>query len=292
MQPYPADPAHSVADDTLVANLLRQCLARDEFAVPSLPDVAVQVVRIGTKDTSNAEQLSDIIERDRSLSRVLFRIAASAANRPVVPIGSLRHAIAWLGLNEVTNIAFTLALQGRLLHVPGQQSKARKLWRHALASALWSRQLAQVARIETGPSYLCGLLHGIGKIVTLGTAYQLARSCQTPLSSDDYERLIEVFHRDVGLRVIAAWQLPGPALAVATRWQDYATAGAERFIGNIVNVAHQLADYTVLDRSGQARDILLSDAAYRDLGPQLGDGVSLFDSVCDIDEELDRYLCP
>ena len=96
----------------------------------------------GTRDSINAQQLSDIIASDPTLTMYVLRIAASAANRAVTPITSLPHAVAWLGFDEVANIAFTLALQGRMLDVPGQQRKARRLWRHSLASALWSRQVA------------------------------------------------------------------------------------------------------------------------------------------------------
>ena len=275
-----------------VETLLEGCLAREQLVVPSLPDVAVQVVRTGTKDCTNAEQLSAIIGGDRSLSKVVLRIAASAANRPAVPITSLQHAVSWLGLNEVTNIAFTLALQGRLLHVPGQQGRARRLWRHALASALWSRQLALLLEVETGPHYLSGLLHDIGRIVTLDTVHELAVHTGGQLTPEDYDRLIELFHREVGLRVITAWALPAPVLSVATQWSDYASAGYVRFVCNVVNVAHRLADYTLQSPTEQARDLVVTAAAYRDLGPQLEADGSLFDAAADINAELDRYLCP
>ncbi len=57
-----------------------------------------------------------------------------------------------------------------MLDVKGQQHKARRLWRHSLASALWSRQLAHMLARETDMCYLCGLLHNVGKVVTLGGA--------------------------------------------------------------------------------------------------------------------------
>ena len=83
------------------------------------------------------------------LPEVAVRVVRSAAQRPVSSIGSLPHAVAWLGFDEVANIAFTLALQGKLLDVKGQQHTARRLWRHSLASALWSRQLAHMLAQET-----------------------------------------------------------------------------------------------------------------------------------------------
>ena len=86
------------------------------------------------------------------------------------------------------------------------------MWRHSLASALWSRQLAHMLARETGLCYLCGLLHNIGKVVTLSAVHELAQRAGKKLTGEDYDRLIETFHRHVGARVVTAWALPPPVL--------------------------------------------------------------------------------
>jgi HD-like signal output (HDOD) protein len=302
---------HDITSADIVHGLLEEHLARGDFAVPMLPEVAVKVVRTGTRDSSNAQQLSDIIASDPTLTMYVLRIAASAANRAATPIASLPHAVAWLGFDEVANIAFTLALQGRMLDVPGQQRKARRLWRHSLASALWSRQVALTAAREAGLSYLCGLLHDIGKAVTLGAAHDLARQSAATLSGEDYDRLVGTFHREVTVRVVEAWHLPPPILTVVTRWEgknvgagqaDAVYTGAEQSSAapasgvqvecDIVNVAHRLADCTLLEPTRISRELLLREPAYRNLGLVPEDGMLLFDSAADITAELDRYLAP
>jgi hypothetical protein len=135
-------------------------------------------------------------------------------------------------------------------------------------------------------------LHDIGRIVALGALHELGRQSGRRLNCEQYDPLIETFHRDVGIRVITAWQLPPPVLTVTTLWQDYAAAGEARLAANIANVAHCLADFTVTDGSVRARNRVVTDPAYRDLGPRLEDGTRLFDSAADIVAELDRYLSP
>ncbi len=276
----------------VVHGLLERCLAGEELAVPMLPEVAVRVVRTGPKNSTNARQLADIINADPALTMYVLRVAASAAKRPASPIVSLPHAVAWLGFDEVANIAFTLALQGKMLDVKGQQHKARRLWRHSLASALWSRQLAHLLGEETGMCYLCGLLHNIGKVVTLGAVHDLAQRAGKKLSGEQYDRLIETFHRHIGARVITAWALPPPVLTVTSQWEAYHSAGTARFESNVVHVAHALADFTLHDSTQLARDLLVTDAAYRDLGLTAADGAPLFNSAAAINAELDRYLAP
>jgi HD-like signal output (HDOD) protein len=273
-----------------VHGLVEQHIARNELVIPTLPAVAVEVVRSGTKNSGNAHLLADIIQTDPTLASYVLSIASSAAKRPCMPITSLQHAIAWLGLDDVANIAFTLALQGKMLRVEGQHRKARRLWRHSLASALWARQLSSLLGRETGLLYLCGLLHNIGRAVALGAIHEVAERAALHLAGNEYDCLIEVFQREAGARVVSAWALPAPVPAVIARWDSYAAAGALKQESNLINVAHKLADFTLHEPCMLTRELLVQDPGYRDLGlgPQHAD--PLFDMSAPINAELDRYL--
>jgi HD-like signal output (HDOD) protein len=275
-----------------VRGLLESYLARAALAMPSLPDVAVRVVRSGTKRGGSAHVLADIIHADAALTQYVLRIASSAAKGPAMPIVTLQHAIAWLGFDDVANIAFTLALQAKMLDVKGQQRKARRLWRHSLTSALWSRQLAHLLARETGLCYLCGLLHNIGKTVTLGAIHEVLQHSGLALTGGEYDCLIELFHQDVGQRVIRSWSLPAPVPGVISRWESYAAAGPIRWECNVVNVAHKLADFSLLEPTMLTRELLINDPGYRDLGLSAQHAEALFDSAAGINAELDRYLSP
>jgi HD-like signal output (HDOD) protein len=275
-----------------VRGLVEQHIACNKLVIPTLPTVAVKVVRSGTKNSGNAHLLADIIHADPALAKYVLSIASSAAKRPSMPITSLQHAIAWLGLDDVANIAFTLALQGKMLHVEGQHRKARRLWRHSLASALWARQLSGMQGRETGVPYLCGLLHNIGRAVVLGAIHEVAEGAALKLAGNEYDCLIDIFQREVGARVISAWGLPPPVPAVIARWDKYASAGALRWESNVINVAHKLADFTLHEPCMLTRELLVQDPGYRDLGLAAQDAEPLFDSTAEINSELDRYLSP
>jgi putative nucleotidyltransferase with HDIG domain len=285
-------PSHIPAgeDDrcALVRSLLAQSLGRGTFVVPRLPEAAVRIVEL--RENANAQQLADVIKADPALTMYVLRIAASAPNRPAMPIVSLTHAVAWLGLDEVANMAFTLALQPKMLDVPGHQRKARRLWRHSLASALWSRQLALTLGREPGLCYLCGLLHDIGKAVTLHEAHELARWSGTLLDGTDYDRIVEEFHREVAACVVTTWRMPEAIVAVATRWQ--ARPGPARFECSIVNAARSLADCTAQGSALPTLQRLAGDAAFRELGLRGDAAASVL--ACDraVNAELDRYLSP
>jgi HD-like signal output (HDOD) protein len=275
-----------------VRGLVEQHIAGDELTLPTLPTVAVKVVRSGTKNSGDAHLLADIIHTDPKLAEYVLSIASSAAKRPSMPITSLQHAIAWLGLDDVANIAFTLALQGKMLHVEGQHRKARRLWRHSLASALWARQLSGMQGRETGLCYLCGLLHNIGRAVALGAIHEVAERAGLHLTGNEYDCLIDIFQREVGRRVIHSWGLPPPVPAVVARWESYASAGAVSWESNVINVSHKLADFTLHEPCMLTRELFVHDSGYRDLGLTAQDADPLFDSAALINAELDRYLSP
>jgi HD-like signal output (HDOD) protein len=289
-------PASDAFDNTnnceFVHGLMERCLAREEIQVPLLPEVAMRVVRIGTSGESSAELLAGIITADPALAMYVLRVANSAGKGPAAGVSSMQQAVAWLGFDEVSSIAFTLALQGKMLDVPGQHHRARQLWRHALASALWSQQLAEMLARESGLCYLCGLLHNIGKPVALGTVHELARRVQAKLSQEEYEQLIATFHRPIAMRVVDAWRLPPVVKAAVAQWQEYRSAGDARFECNVVNVAQRLADGTVTDAAALTGDLVLVDAAFRDLGLGPENGVALSAAAPRVRAQVERYLAP
>jgi HD-like signal output (HDOD) protein len=275
-----------------VHGLMERCLARGALEVPLLPEVALRVVRSAESGEINAKLLAEIVSADSALAMVVLRVAGSAGRGSGSPVGSVQQAVAWLGFDEVANIAFTLALQATILDVPGHHTLARRLWRHALASALWSKHLARLLRRDGGASYLCGLLHNVGKPVTLGAVHKLSRRAQARLSREEYERLIETFHHPVGIQVVGAWNMRAGVQAAAAHWMAYAGAGDARFECNIVNVAHALADCTLESSTQLARELMPAERAFRDLGLGTEDVVALFDAADSIRAELDRFLAP
>lgn len=273
-----------------VHGLLERRLGCNELVVPLLPEVAIRVMRLRADPALTAAQLAAIVDADPAFTMYVLRVASSAAKRPATPIVSLHQAVAWLGFEAVGNIAFTLALQGKMLNVPGQSQTARRLWRHSLASALWSKHLSHMLARDAGLGYLCGLLHTIGKPVTLAAVHDIAQRGQIKLTTEEYLRLIETFHRHVGALVVGAWGVAPQVLTALMQWEAYMAAGASSRDCGIVNLAHRLADCTLADSTALARDLLVTDPVYAYLGFAAVDAAALFDAAPSIQADLDSFL--
>ena len=146
-----------------VERALVELIDKDRIDLPVLPQVAGKVMALANDPAADAARLSALIHQDQALAAHVLRIANSPAYMPRTPIASLQHAVAMLGVNQLSEIAVTISLKSVTVKIPGHEADVRQLWRHALESA-----------------YLCGLLHAVGKPVVLKTVTTIAAEMHIP----------------------------------------------------------------------------------------------------------------
>jgi HD-like signal output (HDOD) protein len=194
-------------------------VASGQVALPLLPQVASQVGMLAGNPGTDAVQLSTLIHRDPALAGQILRIANSPAYLPRMPIVSLQQAVTRLGLNTVTEIALVASVQSGTFKVPGYEAELKQLWRHAIASAVFAKEIARIRRSNVEAAFLCGLLHAIGKPALLQVVANerslLAQSRPASAEADDHTAtrallptLLDELHTGVGLRIAAIWGLP------------------------------------------------------------------------------------
>jgi HD-like signal output (HDOD) protein len=222
-------------------------IEHDEIAIPMLPDVAAQVVAAAGNPRTSARDMAQIILADPALAAHVMRVVTSAAYRPAQPIASLHHAISWLGMAEVCELAFTAAVQSKLMDVqhPLQRRRAERLWCTAVGAAAWGRAIAQACGRGGEESYLAGLMHEIGVLVCLQLLSDLAQDTGVPVSDPMLDALTAEFKTRVGSRVARQWRLPGAVAAVIDGWADWAFAHDHADACAVTFLAHQLAEHTL-----------------------------------------------
>ena len=249
-----------------VRGVFHALMTRGELHLPVLPEVAARVVAVaGSPDTESAS-LARLIIGDQSLAAHVMRVATSAINQPRHRIESLQQAISWLGMAVISDIAFTVAVQGKLLNVPGQKARVRTMWRQAVATALWARVVAESLGSRADASYLSGLLHEIGKPACVQVIVELSRRTATPLSEAEFDALIAEFHVGVGAQLAASWHLPDNVVAVVRDWSNWSAAAERRDACAIVHLAHHLAEHMAAGSEALAAEALAGDPAAAHLG--------------------------
>ncbi len=222
---------------------LVQKIDKGEVELPLLPQVASQVMALTSDPSADAAKLSSLIHQDQALAAHVLRIANSPAYMPRSPVVSLQHAVAMLGINLLSEIAFTASLKTGAFQVPGHEEDVKRLWRHSLASGAFGKEVARARRVNVESAYLCGLLHGIGKPVVLRTVAALAREKKLALDKPGVACLVDGYHSRVGGLIAEKWALPKQVAEVIHYYADYDHAASFRQECMLTCVADRLATH-------------------------------------------------
>jgi len=233
-------------------------LGRGNLELPLLPVVANQVLLLSSDPDTEISQFSSLIQQDQALAGQIIRIANSPAYAPRTPIVSLQQAITWLGLNMLAGLAFSVSVQSGVFHTTGYEEEVRNLWRHALATGLFGKEIARRIRHNVENAFLCGLLHTIGKPAILHLLSQSPDRSAEPFSWTTVASLFEEFHVMAGSKLAAAWQLPGPVQETIRYYQDdqYHQATSPTKGAMITCLAHHLASVMLGDSSHDENSLL------------------------------------
>ncbi|HBP90708.1 MAG TPA: HDOD domain-containing protein [Nitrospirales bacterium] len=243
--------------ETLRAFITDQ-LGRGNLELPLLPVVANQVLLLSSDPDSEVAQFSSLIQQDQALAGQIIRIANSPAYAPRAPIVSLQQAITWLGLNMLAGLAFSVSVQSGVFHTTGYEQEVRGLWRHALATGLFGKEIARRIRHNVENAFLCGLLHTIGKPAILHLLSQAPGRSTERFSWRTVESLFDDFHVTAGSKLGAAWQLPDPVQETIRYYQDdqYHQASSPTKGAMITCLAHHLASVMLGNSSHDEKSLL------------------------------------
>lgn len=242
-------PPNNVGMPEQVEQALIERIDKDRIDLPVLPQVAGRVMALAGDPSADAARLSALIHQDQALAAHVLRIANSPAYMPRTPIASLQHAVAMLGINQLSEIAVTISLKSGAVKIPGYDADIRQLWRHALASGAYAKEIARMRRYNVESAYLCGLLHAVGKPVVLKTVTTIAAEMHIPLESGAVTSFLDGYHARVGSLIAAEWALPPQvAEAIAYYW-SYEQAPSHRQEAMMTCLADRLATYVLVPDS-------------------------------------------
>ena len=135
-------------------------------SLPSLPAVALDVLRICQDPESDIADLADGLSRDPILASRVLQMANSAYYNRGTEVTSLNRAAVMIGLRalKVLALGFTLANE-----LPSKGTSGgfdlQLFWHRSLVNAVAGRSIAAAIRSgKTEEAFLCGLLSQMGKL--------------------------------------------------------------------------------------------------------------------------------
>lgn len=243
------DQAQNLKMPEQVERALVERIDKDRIDLPVLPQVAGKVMALANDPAADAARLSALIHQDQALAAHVLRIANSPAYMPRTPIASLQHAVAMLGVNQLSEIAVTISLKSGTVKIPGHERDVRQLWRHALASGAYAKEIARMRRYNVESAYLCGLLHAVGKPVVLKTVTTIAAEMHVPLELSAIIAFLDGYHSRIGNLIATEWSLPPQVADAITYYGIYEQAPSHRQEAMMTCLADRLATYILIPDS-------------------------------------------
>ena len=221
--------------------------------LPEFPENITEINRIINDPNSQMSDIALKISNDVSLTTELLKLVNSAAFSLSTPCHSIGDAVKLVGLRGIKNLLYSIGSMKALTEDSNEEIKA--LWTHAYRIAFYSYNLARnFLRTDkkcVDDSYVCGLLHDMGKII-FETAHpevldKISAMCEERgVSKNLFERMFAgVNHGDVGSLIAKKWNFPEVIINAIRYHHDPLSAPEEfRKITTLIYFADMLSHYS------------------------------------------------
>jgi HD-like signal output (HDOD) protein len=241
------------ADETLVASQTQLELGENRLtkdivlaAIPAFPPVVLRVLDLLSGPETEVAPLVDQIASDPTLAAQLLRLANSPIFGLPSQIETVQHGITTLGFERVRCLVTAVATSN-YMRAALRTEALERCWRHTLATAILSRELARAAGMATDRAYSLGLLHDIGRLGLLvafpkeyaGILKAVDRDAISLL--DQEKKRFGLDHCETGRLLLEQWNLPSDFCLVVGRHHD-PPSGEPLDSLKICYLACQLAD--------------------------------------------------
>ncbi|UCC44659.1 MAG: HDOD domain-containing protein [Candidatus Zixiibacteriota bacterium] len=247
----------------------------------SLPQTLAEVLRLVNDESSSAEDLAGVLEKDPALTAKVLRIVNSAFYGVGRQVGSVRQAVVTLGHRQISALALSSSVYNLTSGWEGSFDRVR-FWRHSLEVAIASRLIAgKIGSKRTEEAFVSGLLHDLGLLV-LEQMYpdDFSRVWRETSTGADLGDLEEdhwgTNHAKVARFMLEQWRLPETICQAVGMHHNVFLPGTqdeELILPQIVCLANHLSNFSIVDRSEwqDAIDAENRDALRENLGLKIED---------------------
>ncbi|SDT14753.1 HD-like signal output (HDOD) domain, no enzymatic activity [Pseudomonas asplenii] len=179
-------------------------------SLPSIPQVALELVQQFDNRNESLENVARNIERDPVIAAKVLRLANSARFKGARESASIEDAAMRLGFNVLRTLVLASAVTGAFKSAPGFDLKV--FWGRSFQVASISRLLARQAGLDAEVAFTCGVMHDIGELlIQTGAPDYAARirgaSGTTSRAASENQQL-GFGYPEVGAELGKRWNLP------------------------------------------------------------------------------------
>ena len=154
--------------------------------IPTLPTIVLELNKYLRDPDSSIKTVCDTIEKDQAITLKILKLVNSAFYGFKSKISDLRNAVVLLGYNAVHNAIVSLSVINSFpKRVNLMDFDISQFWKHSLAVAVTSKNIAQLSKKESPDNcFVGGLLHDVGKVILAQYFPSLFESVWSTLQND------------------------------------------------------------------------------------------------------------
>ena len=196
----------SADEQTKFLQELAADLNSKNIALPSFPDVVINIRSALEDPKCTADHLADVVRTDPVLvARLLMAANSAFHNRAGIEIVDLDLAISRLGFEVVRNTAITLAVE-QIFNASQHEElrdSIKAIWTSSLSLASMCFVIARnTDTVNPDNAFLCGLLHEVGKLYILTKARDYPDLMG---NSDSLGTVLDQWYTSIGRSIVESW---------------------------------------------------------------------------------------
>ena len=181
--------------------------------LPSPKGVALAVLELTQRNDASVKTLTHLVQTDPAMAGRILRYANAVHGGSLRHIASLAHAIVFLGLFRVRQIALGFSLVDQYRSGACGAFDYLGYWTASLATGIAAQQVSSQAQCPPDESFTCGLLSGIGRLA-LATVFpadygrMLARNLDALALREAESEGFGLDHAMLSSNLLEDWGLP------------------------------------------------------------------------------------
>jgi HD-like signal output (HDOD) protein len=248
-------------------------------ALPTIPAVAVEVLRMSHDPRVSIEKMAETIERDPALAAKTLRFANSSYYGASKPIIGLPQALVRIGTRGAKMLALSFSLLNACDKITAADLDYDAFWHRSLTTSVAARRIAvRSMRRHADLAFVGGLLADSGCVILareFPREYRLIERAVEAGRTDRAvaeRRVLGTDHMSVGRLLLDSWHMPSELCDAVGAHHDLTRLerDSDSFtVAALIMAASELADILIHGSSpGRIRRLAAAFGEYFSLGPR------------------------
>ena len=193
--------------------------------IPTLPTIVFELNQHLQNPETSIAKVSETIEKDQAMALKILKLVNSAFYGFKSRVSNIKNAVVLLGFNALRNAIVSVSIINSLpKSLLFQDFEMNEFWKHSLAVAVTSKNIAQKTGLESPDNcFVGGLLHDVGKVILAQYFQELFVKVWTHMQREYVSfyqaelNELSVDHARIGAYLAERWALP-QGLIDGLRW--------------------------------------------------------------------------